>query len=189
MIPDTSRSHDEISRLVDNLLLGDGQPLMQQARAMQAEGGRFLDIAVQLIDPVLVEVGERWAGRDVSVGHEHLATALCQQVVSYLRMELPRPDPETAPVAVVSCGPYERHSLGAEIVAGVLQDAGWRVAYLGADTPPEGVVAIMEEWMASLVALSVGTVTAVPETAELVEWIKDRHPGCRVVVGGQAAEM
>lgn len=45
------------------------------------------------------------------------------------------------PLALVGCGPGEQHTLGAITFALALHAQGWRIAYLGADTPVEGFVA------------------------------------------------
>jgi methanogenic corrinoid protein MtbC1 len=176
-----------VEDLITRLLAGEHYALLDYARVLSVEGWIFPEIAAELIVPLQIELGERWASGRSTVAHEHVITALCQQTVSVLRAAIPAPDSATAPVAVVGCGRDERHALGAEIVAGTLQTFGWRVIYVGADTPPEGMIAIIEEWMAELVAISVTTPSAVPEAVELISWIKDKHPEKRVVVGGQAA--
>jgi methanogenic corrinoid protein MtbC1 len=178
-----------IDALLHRLLSGDQHALQAETMRLRAAGWRVSEIALELIDPLLVEVGQRWASEQLTVGHEHVVTALCQQAIGQLRASLTLPNRNTAPIAAVGCGPGERHSLGAEIVAGTLQEAGWQIRFLGADMPAAGFVAVVEEWMARLVALSVSTMTVVPATAELVSLIKDGHSERRVVVGGQAAEL
>lgn len=182
-----SLAPEVIEDLLSRLLAGEHSAMLDYTLQLSRDGWTLPEIALGLIGPLLTDMGERWESGRSTVAHEHVVTALCQQTVGMLRAAIPAPASAVAPVAVVGCGPDERHALGAEIVAGTLQTLGWRVIYVGADTPPEGMIAIVEEWMAELVAISVTTAAAVPEAVELVSWIKDKHPEKRVVIGGQAA--
>jgi DNA-binding transcriptional MerR regulator len=86
----------------------------------------------ELVLPVLAEVGDRWSRGDVSVGEEHF----CTEVLRGRLLSLARGwGAGEGPLAVLSCPPGERHDLGVVVFGLALREQGWRIAFLGADTP------------------------------------------------------
>lgn len=87
----------------------------------------------ELAGPYLVEVGERWASGELSVGHEHFATERLRTflVGEWAEMAADRP------VGQVVCAtlPGEQHVLGLHMAACVLALTGLRVMFLGAEVP------------------------------------------------------
>jgi len=82
--------------------------------------------------PLLVEIGERWATGALTVGHEHFASHLLERRLLALAQGW---EAGRGPRALLACPPRERHTLGLVCFGLVLADQGWRIAYLGADTP------------------------------------------------------
>ncbi len=89
-------------------------------------------------------------------------------------------------IAVLLCGPGERHELGLLMFGVLLRNDGWEIAYLGPDTPLSDAVALASRLSARLVAISVGMeehANALREAFAGVELPTD----FQVVVGGAAA--
>ena len=86
--------------------------------------------------PLLAEIGLRWERAELTVGHEHFASHLIER-----RLLSTAQGWESAggPLALLACAPGERHTLGLVCFGLVLADRGWRIAYLGADTPVDQV--------------------------------------------------
>lgn len=88
--------------------------------------------------PYLSEVGNRWQEGTMSVAQEHFASQI-------LRMRLDRLGAGwgsgRGPIALLACPPGERHELGLMMFGVVLARQGWRISYLGPDTPLEEVEA------------------------------------------------
>ena len=82
--------------------------------------------------PALAEVGLRWERGDISVGQEHFASHLVERRLMTLAAGW---DAGRGPLALLACPPRERHTLGLVCFGLLLADRGWRIAYLGADTP------------------------------------------------------
>jgi len=89
-----------------------------------------------VILPVLVEIGVRWARADITVGHEHFASHLIERRLLGLARGW---EAGRGPLALLACPSGERHTLGLVCFGLVLADRGWRIAYLGADTPLEQI--------------------------------------------------
>ena len=87
----------------------------------------------EIISPFLVRLGEAWACGDVSVAEEHVASSVVRDVLGWLlQSAVPSPD---APTLIATTIAGEGHEFGAMMAATVAAVAGWRVLYLGANTP------------------------------------------------------
>ncbi|HEY1537944.1 MAG TPA: MerR family transcriptional regulator [Solirubrobacteraceae bacterium] len=92
-----------------------------------------------VILPALVEIGARWELMQLSVGHEHFASHLIERRLLGLAQGW---ESGAGPLALLACPAGERHTLGLVCFGLVLADQGWRIAYLGADTPIEQVASV-----------------------------------------------
>jgi DNA-binding transcriptional MerR regulator/methylmalonyl-CoA mutase cobalamin-binding subunit len=91
------------------------------------------DVAMRdVIYPYLRELGEAWERAEMDVSQEHFASNLLQ---SRLLGLVPAWDDGRGPRALLACAPGEQHSLGLTGLGVSLRNRGWRVTYLGADTP------------------------------------------------------
>jgi MerR family transcriptional regulator, light-induced transcriptional regulator len=131
--------------------------------------------------PFLADLGERWARGTITVGQEHFATAV---IAGRLHALGRARDAGVGPRAVLACPSDERHELGLLCFALALRGRGWRVCYLGADTPTAAIEGVAEQLDADLVVL--GAVRAEPlvGAADPLAAIAATR---RVCVGGRGA--
>ena len=87
-----------------------------------------------VVRPLLRTIGERWAAGELSVAEEHLVSEAVRSRLGHL---LGDAGGGVRGVAVLACAPGERHELGLMMAAIALRRDGWKVVYLGADTPLE----------------------------------------------------
>jgi MerR family transcriptional regulator, light-induced transcriptional regulator len=86
----------------------------------------------EVVLPYLRELGERWAGGDASVGQEHFASNVLRGRLLGLARGW---DAGRGPRALLACPPGEQHDLALIAFGLGLRDRGWRITYLGPDTP------------------------------------------------------
>src|SRR4051812_37285814 len=89
-------------------------------------------VASRAVLPYLRALGERWRDGDASVAQEHFASALLRARLLGLARGWDR---GAGPRALLACPPGERHDVGLIILGLALRDRGWRVTFLGPDTP------------------------------------------------------
>jgi DNA-binding transcriptional MerR regulator len=82
--------------------------------------------------PYLREIGERWADAHLSVAQEHFASAFINSRLLALARGWDR---GLGPRALLACPPGEQHTFGLIAFGIALHQIGWRITYLGADTP------------------------------------------------------
>ncbi len=85
-----------------------------------------------LILPYLRELGACWERGEIGIGQEHFASNLIHGRLFALARGW---GAGAGPLAVLACAPGEDHDLGLLSFGLVLRAMGWRITYLGADTP------------------------------------------------------
>ena len=104
-----------------------------------------------LILPALRVIGERWAGGEVTVAQEHFASNLLRgRMHGWARGW----GAGRGPAALLACPPGERHDLALLAFGLLLRDRGWRIAFLGADTPASTVAESAEILHADAIVLA-----------------------------------
>jgi methanogenic corrinoid protein MtbC1 len=93
-------------------------------------------VLAEVVLPFLRDVGDRWEAANVTVAQEHFASnVLRSRLVGLARGW----ESAAGPLALLACAPGEQHDLPLLIFGLALHARGWRIAYLGADTPGESV--------------------------------------------------
>ncbi len=95
-----------------------------------------------VILPFLNRLGRRWAGAEVSVAQEHFASNVVGGRLRGLARDW---GAGVGPRAVLACPPAERHELGLLCFGLVLRARGWRITYLGAETPMAEIASALDD--------------------------------------------
>ncbi len=128
-------------------------------------------------------IGDSWAAGHWTVGQEHTATAISEQVVSWVDAALPPPDPERLPVLVI-CAEREFHSLASQVVAVSLRSWGWPADHLGPNTRREQLLRRLEATRPAAVLLSASLSSSLTRVARQIADVT--ATGVPVIVGGAA---
>jgi DNA-binding transcriptional MerR regulator len=114
-------------------------------------------VLVEAVLPLLHELGERWERGEASVAQEHFASQLLRGRLLGLARGWDR---GVGPRAVLACAPGEQHDLPLIIFGLALRGHGWRITFLGADTP----VSTLAKTAAALAPAAVVVSATQPET-------------------------
>jgi methanogenic corrinoid protein MtbC1 len=136
------------------------QQILDQAFAILAPE----QIALEIIEPVMNELGARWQRNEMNVWQEHLASNLIRQRILSFMQSQPAPAPHALSL-VAACAPEEQHELGLLLLALLMRRQGWRVTYLGQRTPLGDVLPLLKEHR---VAISVSTSTGLTSLVPLL---------------------
>lgn len=164
-------------------------------RGLKADAANSAKLLLATEQPMAVVEGHLMPaldiiGREFEAGRAFLpqllsaaqaAQAAFEQVRMALQKEGKAPD---GPPVVVATVQGDVHDIGKNIVRVLLSNYGFRVIDLGRDVPPEAVCEAVENSGAGLVGLSALMTTTLPAMARTVELLRERHPDCRVMVGG-----
>lgn len=86
----------------------------------------------EVVLPYLHRLGERWETGEVSVAQEHFASNLLRGRLLGLAQGWGQGQ---GPLAILACLPGEHHELGLLVFGVALRRRGWRITYLGTDSP------------------------------------------------------
>jgi methanogenic corrinoid protein MtbC1 len=141
-----------------------------------------LEVALtEVILPYLRELGERWERGEISVAQEHFASNIIRGRLLGLARGWGR---GVGPVALLACLPGEHHDLGLIAFGLALRSHGWRIAYLGADTPLDTLERAAEAVDPAFVVVSATTEERISPVAAQLKALARRY---RVGLGGSAA--
>ena len=105
----------------------------------------------EVILPYLVDLGERWADGSATVAEEHFATSLIRGRLLGLARGW---DGGSGPRALLACPSGEHHDLGLICFGIALRGHGWRITYLGADTPQPTLIEAAAQLAPNIIVLA-----------------------------------
>jgi len=134
-----------------------------------------------VILPYLVDLGERWSSGKATVAQEHFASNLIRGRLLGIGRGW---DSGEGPRAVLACAPGELHDLGLIAFGLTLNRKGWRITYLGPDTPVESLVDTAGRLEPDLVVVAA---TSKRRLTPLVDALTALSRTTRVAVAGSGA--
>ncbi|HEU4331717.1 MAG TPA: B12-binding domain-containing protein [Lapillicoccus sp.] len=144
------------------------------------------DAIVLVFMPFLVEVGDRWESGELSVTQEHFASHIVRSRLSAIGAGMTaEPD---RPTVVVACPPGERHDIALLAFSLLLRREGWRVRFLGADTPTTDLAFACRRIKPDLVVVATSRSTALLGAAPELRKVAARHP-VAIAGGGASREL
>ncbi len=158
-----------------------------EAGAQQALDRLFatvtLDVVLRdVLMPYLHQLGERWERGEASVAQEHFASNLVRGRLMALTRSWDR---GVGPRALLACAEEELHDLPLVGFGLALREHGWRISYLGADTPVVSVVETTRALEPDAVVIS-GTTSGVFDP--IATRLREVALHARVYVAGAAAD-
>jgi methanogenic corrinoid protein MtbC1 len=139
-------------------------------------------LLAEVVLPYLQELGERWKRGEASVAQEHFASSVLRGRLLGLARGWGL---GLGPVAVLACLPGEQHDLGLIAFGLALRSRGWRIVYLGPDSPIDTVADVSRRLEPSLVVLNAVSRERVRPVVPQLRALARRHT---VALGGAAAE-
>lgn len=171
-------------QLAELFLAGNDAEALEQVRKF-LKSNNHKALYDQLLTPAMYHVGELWENNDISVADEHLATAICDFVVTAVENRKMVNEGEARKVMVL--GPEgEDHYIGLKMVSSLFRENGWSVKYLGPNMPLSHAADAANRWQPDVIALSAALVYRLPAIKAYVQEFLALEPQPTVVVGGRA---
>jgi len=133
--------------------------------------------------PYLHRLGERWEAGDVSVAQEHFASNLLRGRLLGLAQGWGQGQ---GPGAILACLPGEHHELGLLVFGVALRRRGWRITYLGTDSPIDAVADTARSLRPAVVVLLSITPDNFLDHAQQIEQLAKQ---VQVVIAGPGATV
>lgn len=128
------RDPSEIDRLVDSLMTGDQTEAERQYDRLT--GGLEVPRRIErVIEPSMVEIGERWFRGSCEIYEERCASGFLRRKIIQMLEQALLANTRPAYAALVGTIQGDRHEGGVLILSLLLELSGWRAISLGADLP------------------------------------------------------
>lgn len=180
-----AQNHQNLTEQLVNALLRYDEVSAEQVMAVAFSLYPLEQVGERVIQPVMVEIGERWHRGELSVTREHYATNyVLQRLASILRT---LPNLHDGPEMWIGCAPGEQHEMGAMMVAIFLRRAGYQVRYLGQDLPLEDLLAEVRLQRPAIVLFSATGLAAAANLRDLCDALANLDsPRPVICYGGRA---
>jgi MerR family transcriptional regulator, light-induced transcriptional regulator len=144
-------------------------------------------VLLNILEPVLVDLGERWRRGQISEYQEHFGSHFVREKLLALKNVFPVRSDD--PLIVTACGPGEQHELGILFFGYFAMQQGYRVVHLGVSPSEKGIMDCLEGLRPRAFLFSFTTANlldkATPFLLDLDDRIRSKGVATKVIVGGQ----
>lgn len=157
------------------------------AAKTQAELDSGTDVGTILEDGLIRamdEVGIRFSSGDLFVPEMLMAAKVMQQGLEVLKPHLSEGQSQSKGVVVIGTVKGDLHDIGKNLVAMMVEGAGFEVVDLGVDVDDETFVQTAAEKGADAIALSALLTTTMPSMANTVNAVREANIAARIIIGG-----
>lgn len=172
---------------LEYIMDSDKQAIFELVKG-ELENGVPVEKVYQGIEEAMYEVGRRWHKNEISIAHEHLATAITQWVLMtafpQLIHEYANEEPKKKVMSFTVAG--NNHDLGIKMVNDILENKGFSVTYLGTNLPVKGALEFMKAHAPDYILISVALPVNVPYAKEATQVIRETEglKDVKIIVGG-----
>jgi methanogenic corrinoid protein MtbC1 len=153
------------------------------AQAAESRFGDLQSIYFELLEPALIEAGDRWERAEMRVSQVHHLTDMTVRVMDDLLARRPlRARHERTFLAL--CVENERHDVGLRMICDHLQISGWNVVYFGSGVPPDECPAAVRDIAPTVIGLSVTMAAHLDRARTTIAAMREADPAAAIVVGG-----
>ena len=132
----------------------------------------------------MARIGERFGQGKAFVPEMLLAAKAMTAAMAHLRPFFASGQVKRKGVFVIGTVAGDLHDIGKNIVAMMIEGAGWEVVDLGVDVKSDRFLSEMDKHPGCVVGLSALLTTTMVNMEKIVADIHARHPGLQVFVGG-----
>jgi len=131
-------------------------------------------------------VGERMQTEEMFIPEVLLSAKCMGEAVEVLKPHLGTDSVGAAGNVIIGTVKGDLHDIGKNLVAMMLESAGFSVTDLGVNVAPEAFVKAVKEHKANIIALSALLTTTMPMIRETIEAFMERgsKPNLKIMVGG-----
>jgi excisionase family DNA binding protein len=167
------------------LLDGDDSGASSVIEGALVAGASPTDVYVDIIGPVMRDIGAKWEQGSVSVAEEHRATAAARRVIGRVSPRFTKRGRSRGTI-VLGTAAGDPHDLPIAMVADVLRGASYDVVELGGNTPIESFVQMAKRVDPKAIGISASTRDSIDAVADTIRALRRARPHIPILVGGPA---
>jgi len=175
-----------IDEIKEGVLDGDAKAVDRLVPQALQEGASAESLLKEALIPAMSEVGARFEAGDYYVPEMLISARAMKVGLEHLRPLLVAQDVKPAGKIVVGTVKGDLHDIGKNLVAIMMEGAGFQVIDLGVDVTPEQFIQAIRENEADLVGLSALLTTTMTNMKSTIDAIKAAglYDQVKVIIGG-----
>jgi len=170
---------------MEHLLAGSRRGCRQIVQMALKQGVEATALYQEVLWPAMEEVERLWGEDRINSATEHMATRINRTIADQLQAVLADVEP-TGKKALVLCASHEQDELGGQMIADMLEAAGWEVFFLGGGVPDDEVLMLVGLHRPDLLVIYWTRAEGVPSIKRLIENIRaiDPYPQMNIMLTG-----
>ena len=170
--------------LIQSVVVGDESKVAEQTKELLAAGVDPLDIINNGLVAGMNIVGTRFKAGDMFVPEVLVAAKAMADGVNIVRPLIADKDIPTKGKVLIGTVKGDLHDIGKNLVAMLLESAGYTVVNLGNDIAPEKFVEMAKLEKPDIVGMSSLLTTSMPQMKSTVELVKKEGLSVKCIIGG-----
>jgi len=176
----------ELSELSSYIIEGNAKAAEQWTQQALSQGMDALVIVNQGLVPGMAVVGEKFKNYEYYLPEVLVSARAMKMSMALLKPLLAQQQRASAGHVVIGTVKGDLHDIGKNLVAMMLEGAGFEVTDLGTDVAPETFAKVVEEEKADMLCLSALLTTTMPMLKTTIDHLKgtELRQQVKVMVGG-----
>lgn len=176
----------ELSRLYDAVLNGEDKLAVEATKDALNEGINPAEIISRWMIPAMDEVGRRFTAQEFYIPDMLLAARAMKVALELLRPFLAASGAQPTGHIIIGTVKGDLHDIGKNLVASMLEGAGFDVMDIGIDVPPDKFVEAVRSNHPDILALSALLTTTMPEIKTVIDALSQAglRSQVKVIIGG-----
>ncbi|RMD74412.1 MAG: cobalamin-binding protein [Lentisphaerae bacterium] len=176
----------DLQALYDAILTGNLQQAVSTTEAAIAEKVSPQELLDKYMIPAMDEVGARFERNEFFVPELLIAARAMRGALDLLKPLLKSEGVKAAGVVAIGTVKGDLHDIGKNLVASMLEGAGFEIVDLGVDVKPEDFVKAIQEKNVNIVALSALLTTTMPNMKTTIDAINEAglRDKVKIIIGG-----
>ncbi len=181
---DQEKRDDLLKRLAEGVVEFEDDEVKEAAEEWAATGEDTYDAIFDGLVTGMEEVGKLFSEQEYFVPEMLMAADSLYIGLDILRPHMVQRDTGVKGTVVIGTVQGDVHDIGKNIVKMMFDVAGFTVHDLGRDVPLEDFLKKQLETNSDIVCLSAMMTTTMMGMPKVIEMIKEKNPGCKILIGG-----
>jgi len=172
--------------IYEGILKGNMNAVEDATKAALAEGTAAGELLNEAMIPAMAEVGRLFEANEYYVPEMLIAARAMKAGLAILRPQLVKEDVKPLGKVVLGTVKGDLHDIGKNLVAIMIEGAGFEIVDMGVDVSPEDFAKAVEDNGAQVVGLSALLTTTMPSMKTTIEVIEEAgiRDDVKVIIGG-----
>jgi corrinoid protein of di/trimethylamine methyltransferase len=177
---------EDLQKLYDAILTGNFKVARDVTQQALAAGSDPQELVQKYMIPAMDEVGRRYEANEYFVPELLIAARAMKASLEHIRPLLAAKGAEPAGRVAIGTVKGDLHDIGKNLVAAMLEGAGFEVIDLGVDVTPDKFINAVNEKRASMIAMSALLTTTMNSMKTTVDAVKAAgiRDKVKILIGG-----